>query len=133
MLLFLKKEVLSTLLGTDHEDSGFHPPWRPNRYTAGGRGTTDASGDQVCAPDGLGEDRASVEIALLKAQIEHLELVVETARSLMTSNQERLLRRLHDLPREMAVLASRLERLDHPGQAGGSGGERNRSSIRRVV
>jgi hypothetical protein len=94
---------------------------------------TDASGDQVCAPDGLGEGRASVEIALLKAQIEHLELVVETARSLMTSNQERLLRRLHDLPREMAVLASRLERLDHPGQAGGSGGERNRSSIRRVV
>jgi hypothetical protein len=67
---------------------------------------------QVAASGGS-EDRPSLEIALLKAQVEHLELVVETARSLMTSNQERLLRRLHDVPREMALLAARLDRLDH--------------------
>ena len=78
------------------------------------------------------EDRQSVEIALLKAQVEHLELVVETARSLMTSNQERLLRRLHDLPREMAALAARLDRLDN-GAASGSALERMRGSLRRVV
>jgi len=54
-----------------------------------------------------------LELALLKAQIEHLELVVETARSLMTSNQDRLLRRLHDLPREMVALTARMNRLDN--------------------
>jgi hypothetical protein len=48
------------------------------------------------------------EVAFLRARIEHLELVVETARGLMTSNQERLLRRLHELPREMAALAARV-------------------------
>ena len=52
-----------------------------------------------------------LEIAMLKAQIEHLELVVETARTLMSSNQEKLLRRLHDLPREMVALSARLHRL----------------------
>jgi hypothetical protein len=76
------------------------------------------------------EDRASIEISLLKAQIEHLELVVETARSLMTSNQERLLRRLHDLPHEMAALAARLDRLDNPGR---TPPDRSRTTIRRVV
>jgi hypothetical protein len=45
----------------------------------------------------------------------------------MTSNQERLLRRLHDLPREMAALAAKLERLDNPS------GDRVRGSLRRVV
>jgi hypothetical protein len=72
----------------------------------------------AAAPAGAGAgisdgDRSGLEIALLKAQIEHLELVVETARSLMTSNQERLLRRLHDLPREMVALTARLNRLDN--------------------
>jgi hypothetical protein len=57
-------------------------------------------------------DRDGIEMALLRAQIEHLELVVETARSLMTNNQERLLRRLHDLPGEMVALTARLNRLD---------------------
>jgi hypothetical protein len=37
--------------------------------------------------------------------------VVETARSLMTSNQEKLLRRLHDLPQEMIALNARMARL----------------------
>jgi hypothetical protein len=84
--------------------------------------------ESVEPPPPPAEDRNAVEISLLRAQIEHLELVVETARSLMTSNQERLLRRLHDLPREMAALAARLERLDNPG-----GAERSRGSLRRVV
>ncbi len=75
------------------------------------------------------DDRGATEMALLRAQVEHLELVVETARSLMTSNQERLLRRLHDLPHEMAVLAARLDRLGGPA----SGAERIRASLRRVV
>jgi hypothetical protein len=70
---------------------------------------TGQTGAGAAIPDG---DRSGLEIALLKAQIEHLELVVETARSLMTSNQERLLRRLHDLPREMVALTARLNRLD---------------------
>ncbi len=60
--------------------------------------------------------REEAEIALLRARIEHLELVVETARSLMTANQERLLRRLHDLPQEMMALTATLNRLD-PGRA----------------
>jgi hypothetical protein len=78
------------------------------------------------------EDRHAIEMRLLRAQVEHLELVVETARSLMTSNQERLLRRLHDLPREMAALTARLDRLDH--QAGlAAGMERTRGGLRRVV
>jgi hypothetical protein len=59
--------------------------------------------------------RQATEITLLKKRIEHLELVVETARSLMTSNQERLLRRLHDLPQEMLALTATLNRLDQAG------------------
>jgi hypothetical protein len=57
-------------------------------------------------------ERQAVEIALLKARIQHLELVVETARSLMGSNQERLLRRLHEVPREIVGLSAQLHRLD---------------------
>ncbi len=53
-----------------------------------------------------------MEIALLKARIQHLELVVETARSLMGSNQERLLRRLHEVPREIVGLSAQLHRID---------------------
>jgi len=89
-----------------------------------------AAGPASAPENAVPDDRASVEIALLKAQVEHLELVVETARSLMTSNQERLLRRLHDLPREMVALAARLDRLDHPG---GPATERTRTGIRRVA
>jgi hypothetical protein len=63
------------------------------------------------APE-AGESRGQAEITLLKKRIEHLELVVETARSLMTSNQERLLRRLHDLPQELMTLTAALGRLD---------------------
>jgi hypothetical protein len=61
---------------------------------------------------GGGDARGQAEISLLKKRIEHLELVVETARSLMTSNQERLLRRLHDLPQELMMLTAALHRLD---------------------
>jgi len=56
------------------------------------------------------EEQAHAEIALLRAKIEHLELVVETARNLMTSNQDRLLRRLHELPHEMIALTATLAR-----------------------
>jgi hypothetical protein len=84
---------------------------RPTPNVAASPAPMAAAEQSVAAvPEG---DRAGLEIALLKAQIEHLELVVETARSLMTSNQERLLRRLHDLPREMVALTARLNRLDH--------------------
>jgi hypothetical protein len=108
----------------------FNRPGAPHetdsKCDSAGSGQDTASAPENAIPD----DRASVEIALLKAQVEHLELVVETARSLMTSNQERLLRRLHDLPREMAALAARLDRLDHPGSPAS---ERTRTSIRRVA
>lgn len=57
-------------------------------------------------------DRHALETALLKARIQHLELIVETARSLMGSNQERLLRQLHDTPREIAALSAQLRRID---------------------
>jgi hypothetical protein len=57
-------------------------------------------------------DRQTVEIAFLKARIQHLELVLETARSLMGSNHERLLRRLHEVPRELVELSNRLRRFD---------------------
>jgi hypothetical protein len=53
-----------------------------------------------------------LEIAFLKARIQHLELVVETARSLMGSNHERLLRRLHEVPRELVELSNQLRRVD---------------------
>jgi hypothetical protein len=62
-----------------------------------------------------GFEPAEAEIALLRARLEHLELVVETARSLMTSNQERLLRRLHDLPHEMMALTAKLARVGEVG------------------
>jgi len=64
------------------------------------------------------EGRAQVEIALLRARIEHLELVVETARGLMTANQEKLLRRLHEVPRDITALTARLGRFGESGQAG---------------
>ena len=68
-------------------------------------------------PPADGESRAEAELALLRARVEHLELVIETARGLMTANQERLLRRLHEMPREMTALSLRLQRL------GGSDGQ----------
>ena len=70
------------------------------------------------ARDATEGSREQAEITLLKKRIEHLELVVETARSLMTSNQERLLRRLHDLPQELMVLTTVLNRLaqDEPSR-----------------
>jgi hypothetical protein len=54
----------------------------------------------------------ALEIAFLKARIQHLKLVVETARSLMGSNHERLLRRLHEVPRELVELSNQLRRAD---------------------
>jgi hypothetical protein len=62
-----------------------------------------ASDAAVKAPD-----RTALEVALLKARIEHLELIVETARSLMGSNQERLLRRLYEVPRDITSLDAQL-------------------------
>jgi hypothetical protein len=40
------------------------------------------------------------EIIFLRARIQHLEVVIETARSLLSSNQDRLIRRLHEIPME---------------------------------
>lgn len=60
----------------------------------------------------LPNERSALEIAFLKARIQHLELVLETARSLMGSNHERLLRRLHEVPREMVDLSAQLRRID---------------------
>ncbi len=57
-------------------------------------------------------DPQSLEIAFLKARIQHLELVLETARNLMGTNHERLLRRLHEVPRELVELSSKLRRTD---------------------
>ncbi|OYV36342.1 MAG: hypothetical protein B7Z80_15860 [Rhodospirillales bacterium 20-64-7] len=57
-------------------------------------------------------DVHTLEVAYLKARIQHLELVLETARGLMGSNHERLLRRLHDVPGELAELGVQLRRLD---------------------
>ncbi len=62
----------------------------------------------------------ATETAWLRARIEHLELVVETARGLMTSNQEKLLRRLHDLPQEMIALNARMARLGLTAEFGAS-------------
>jgi hypothetical protein len=58
------------------------------------------------------DDRQSLEVAFLKARIQHLELVLETARWLMGSNHERLLRQLHQVPRELVELSNRLRRFD---------------------
>lgn len=60
---------------------------------------------------GPGETRTDVEMALLRARVMHLEAVLETARGLMTSNQERLLRRLYEVPEEIAALSARLNGL----------------------
>jgi hypothetical protein len=67
------------------------------------------------AATGNDDDARSLEIALLKARIQHLELIVETARSLMGANQERLLRQLHEVPREIAALTSQMRRAEPPG------------------
>ena len=80
--------------------------------------------DAGCATHGPAtESLTDTEIKLLRARIEHLELVVETARGLMTANQERLLRRLHDVPREMMALTATITRLAaaEPGRAGDTG------------
>ena len=60
-------------------------------------------------------DRQTIEIAYLKARIQHLELVLEMARSLMGSNHERLLRRLNEVPHEMVELSAQLRRFDAGG------------------
>ncbi len=70
------------------------------------------AGGQHVGEAGSMTERQNIEIAMLKARIQHLELVVETARSLMGANQERLLRRLHEVPRELAVLGAQLRRID---------------------
>ncbi len=62
--------------------------------------------------DDAGQDRQALEIALLRARVQHLELVVETARSLLSANQDRLLRRLHEIPRELVSLSAQLQRVD---------------------
>ncbi len=68
----------------------------------------DSVGATTTAAAGPAPESETAEIAFLRSRIEHLELVVETARGLMTNNQERLLRRLHELPREMAALSARV-------------------------
>ncbi len=82
-------------------------------------GTSDAVDPVVTAPSaehnsdaGTATERASLEIAFLKARIQHLELVLETARGLMGSNHERLLRRLYETPRELVELGAQLRRID---------------------
>lgn len=64
------------------------------------------------AKDDIPNDRQSLEIAFLKARIQHLELVLETARGLMGSNHERLLRQLHQVPRDLVELSNRLRHVD---------------------
>jgi hypothetical protein len=77
---------------------------------------TSASTDAVraapdaCSTPSSADAARATEIELLRARIEHLELVVETARGLMTANQERLLRRLHDVPHEMMLLTAKMTR-----------------------
>jgi hypothetical protein len=79
-------------------------------------GVTDTSPPPASLVHAPGEttvvERQAAEIALLKARVQHLELVVETARALMGANQERLLRRLHELPRELVELTAQLRRID---------------------
>jgi hypothetical protein len=74
------------------------------------------------------ESQAGTEILLLRARIEHLELVVETARSLMTSNQERLLRRLHDVPHELMRLTAKMTH-HAASDLGGTARASNRASV----
>ena len=67
------------------------------------------------SPTGQGQaenadDRMATEIALLRARVAHLESVVDTARGLMSANQERLLRRLHDVPQELMLLTAKMTR-----------------------
>ena len=70
-------------------------------------------------PGDAGGARGATELALLRVRIEHLELVVETARGLMTANQERLLRRLHDVPQEMMMLTAKITRFTAADPAAG--------------
>jgi hypothetical protein len=67
---------------------------------------------EAAGPGTAVEQRQAMEIALLKARVAHLELVVETARNLMGSNQECLLRRLYEVPRELVELTAQLRRVD---------------------
>ncbi len=76
---------------------------------ASGVGVTTSETAGATSQGALGAGVEAPEIAFLRARIEHLEVVIETARGLMTSNQERLLRRLHDIPREIATLAARMD------------------------
>lgn len=76
-------------------------------------GALPVSADRLAElPAGDLASRQVIEIELLKARIQHLELVVETARGLMSTNQERLLRRLHEIPREIVALSAQLRRVD---------------------
>jgi hypothetical protein len=88
----------------------------PAALAAGGTATKIGPSDRPApdrpAADQQTNDRQSLEIALLKARIQHLELIVETARGLMGSNQERLLRQLHDVPRDIVTLSAQLRRVD---------------------
>jgi uncharacterized protein (DUF305 family) len=58
---------------------------------------------------------AQAQVALLEARVEHLQAVLDTARGLMTSNQERLLRKLHDLPQELVLRTQQLQRMQGAG------------------
>jgi hypothetical protein len=56
--------------------------------------------------------KPELEVAFLRARIQHLELVIETARGLLGSNQDRLLRRLCEVPRDLVSITTQLQRLD---------------------
>ncbi len=83
--------------------------------TAEGTAAAPSQAQPATASPASQDDRRTLEIALLKARIQHLELIVETARSLMGANQERLLRQLHEVPREITAISAQLRRADPQG------------------
>ena len=88
---------------------------RPTPSAFAGRGdvvVAEMTGARPAGDTASPAGHQALEIAFLKARIQHLELVVETARSLMGSNHERLLRRLHEVPRELVELGNQLRRVD---------------------
>lgn len=63
------------------------------------------------AETGESHSRLALENQLLKAKVAHLEAVIDTARALLSTNQEKLLRQLHEAPRDLVDLTLRLRSL----------------------
>jgi hypothetical protein len=97
--------------------SNFNAPLKPGAAVTDPLSAHDPTPATDASMTSATDTRDATEVALLRARIEHLELVVETARGLMTANQERLLRRLHDVPQEMMTLTATMARLAATGPA----------------